>query len=367
MKISCDRTKLLTALNRVSSVYGNQKNGARRVVLAAGQQALSLAASGPVGYLQLVVDGARATEPGCLAAQTDELLPCLQTMPDKCVRLEGLDKQLILRGSRSELVLQTVYRAQAPETPQLEKGVRCVLPTAALKRLLRCTLFAADRQSIGRYALGGVRFEVHGDVLTAVATDGRRLAVVETPVRVVDRGTEEIVPLVGPAAAMRLLDRVLKRNKEEAILALRDGELLVRAGGVFLQAQPLEGRFPDWRAVFPSYTDKERIELQSDPFREAVLQACDAADSDEGLHFHSGGGTLRIETESDCGKAAFELPTRGSGRSARVSLRARYVAEFVRILPRGSTCGVCMRDGKTAVLFSAPGCYRYLVMPLANR
>ncbi len=49
------------------------------------------------------------------------------------------------------------------------------LPARAFRELVRRTVFATDTEST-RYALGGVLLEVDGDTITAVATDGRRLA-----------------------------------------------------------------------------------------------------------------------------------------------------------------------------------------------
>ena len=50
-----------------------------------------------------------------------------------------------------------------------------------LRELIRRTVFATDNES-SRYALGGVKLEFGDDNITAVGTDGRRLAKMTGPV-----------------------------------------------------------------------------------------------------------------------------------------------------------------------------------------
>ena len=56
------------------------------------------------------------------------------------------------------------------------------LPARLLRELIRRTIFATDNES-SRYALGGVMLELAADKITAVGTDGRRLAKMEGPAR----------------------------------------------------------------------------------------------------------------------------------------------------------------------------------------
>ncbi len=82
------------------------------------------------------------------------------------------------------------------------------VPALTLRRLVKLTSFAIDEDS-GRYALGGIRFEVDGELLHVVATDGRRLACASAACRVVDpEGWPKSGGLIVPKATFRIIDRL---------------------------------------------------------------------------------------------------------------------------------------------------------------
>ena len=56
------------------------------------------------------------------------------------------------------------------------------MPARFFREVVRRTVFATDNES-SRYALGGVLLELTADEITAVATDGRRLARQEGPAK----------------------------------------------------------------------------------------------------------------------------------------------------------------------------------------
>ena len=59
------------------------------------------------------------------------------------------------------------------------------LPARFFREIVRRTVFATDTES-SRYALGGVLVELSASGITAVATDGRRLARQEGPAKSVE-------------------------------------------------------------------------------------------------------------------------------------------------------------------------------------
>ncbi len=69
-----------------------------------------------------------------------------------------------------------------PAWPQFTEAKYHELPARLLRELIRRTLFATDNES-SRYALGGVLLELTDDKITAVGTDGRRLAKMEGPAK----------------------------------------------------------------------------------------------------------------------------------------------------------------------------------------
>jgi len=100
-----------------------------------------------------------------------------------------------------------------------------------------------------RYFLNGMRVEADQQKITAVATDGHRMALAhqEEDIRVSKEGNF-IIPRRGVIELMR----VLGRNAGRAELQESNNNLLVRIGQLEFQCKLIEGEFPNYRAAIPT-------------------------------------------------------------------------------------------------------------------
>lgn len=367
MKSTFQREKLQTAFQLAASVVPQRtpKPILRNVLMEVTPQQTSLTATDLDVGVRVAVGGADVESPGTVALPAEEMAAMLKENVDATLRLESDGKHLLARGERSEFRLNLFSAEEFPSLPEFGGEVQYELSAPLLREIIRRTVFATESES-SRYALGGVLLEVQGETITAVATDGRRMAIMEGPVR--QRRTSE--PPSGstivPTRAMQLLERALAHVEGDVELALRPSELLVRAGGLLLYARLLEGRFPNWRDVLPSRTGTERIDLPVGPAHAAVRQAAILSDRERrSLAFLLGEGQLVLTAHSDHGESRVELPIAYAGRSIQVNLDARFVSDFFKVLDPQATCTLELKDGRTAVTFSIPDGYRYIVMPMA--
>lgn len=116
-----------------------------------------------------------------------------------------------------------------------------------------------DSESI-RYALGGIELSSTAIHTTAVATDGRRLAVVQWRTdrdrSDVDNGTK---PTIVDAKTIKAIGKkrpcITARGKnpqsDRACIVASDNRLTVEAGPTTTETKPLLGRYPKWRDVLP--------------------------------------------------------------------------------------------------------------------
>ena len=104
------------------------------------------------------------------------------------------------------------------------------MPARLFRELVRRTLFATDNES-SRYALGGVLLEMTDTRITAVATDGRRLAKMEGPATSVGGHQTADMQTIVPSRAMQLMDRALVEPDAQVQLAARANDILVPRRG----------------------------------------------------------------------------------------------------------------------------------------
>ena len=103
----------------------------------------------------------------------------LESANDERLTLERTKTGIIVTGEydgNEHWELATQSPDEFPTVDDFAETAYHEIPAKALTEMIQRTLFATDKESI-RIALGGVCFENDGDSITAVATDGRRLAV----------------------------------------------------------------------------------------------------------------------------------------------------------------------------------------------
>src|SRR5262249_22741826 len=140
-----------------------------------------------------------------------------------------------------------------PDLPTFNEDKYHEVSADTLREMVRRTLFAAAEGETARYAMTGVLWELEGDHIKLVATDGRRLALTEGKAKAHGGHTTKAwarPPLV-PLKAMSLLERSLQPDGQVVRVCLRPNEVLFRTETAVIYSRLVDGRFPDYRQVFP--------------------------------------------------------------------------------------------------------------------
>lgn len=305
---------------------------------------------------------------GTAVTPVGELGTLLRESADEQIEIETRETTLYVRGSHSEFELPLAAPEEFPSVPGFGDESYYELKAGLFRELIRRTLFATDPES-SRYALGGVLLEFDKDHVTAVATDGRRLAKMEGTVQCIGEVPGEAVQMIVPNRAMQLMERSISDVESTIQVAGHGNDVLVRNGPVTIYARLVEGRFPRWRDILPKRDDSVRIELPVGPLFTALRQAAVVTDKESrGVIFDFGQGTLVLSANSrEHGRGRIELPISHSGAGASVSMDHRYVGEFLRVLEAEKNIVVDVKDSKAAALFETDDGYTYVVMPMAKK
>ncbi len=104
-----------------------------------------------------------------------------------------------------------------------------------------------------------------GDKITAVGTDGRRLAKMEGPCKTVGHCSYDDTTTIVPARSMQLIERAFTDLDAEIRIAVHANDILLKSPRVTIYSRLVEGRFPKWRDVFPKRRESVQIELAVGP------------------------------------------------------------------------------------------------------
>ncbi|MCL2005806.1 MAG: hypothetical protein FWG73_06540 [Planctomycetaceae bacterium] len=126
------------------------------------------------------------------------------------------------------------------------------IPKEELQRMIRHTIFAVDENN-ARFTFAGVCFECqmakdspNEDVITAVATDGRRLAIQKEYAERI--GNPKIESEIIYYSGLRLVEKILKDKtcSKDVKMAFDKNRVMFHCGDITMFSRLLEGRFPKW-------------------------------------------------------------------------------------------------------------------------
>jgi DNA polymerase-3 subunit beta len=369
MKISCDREQLLQAFQTVASVAPSRspKPILQNVKLEVTEQGAMISATDLEVGIRHKVTGVDVQSPGVVLLSVARFGPILRESSDETLHIESDGQGTTIRGERSQYRLQAEDPAEFPSVTGFEETSFVEVPARLLRELIRRTVFATDSES-SRYALGGVKLEFADGELTAIGTDGRRLAKMTGPIGKSGDGVDGSQMTIVPTRAMQLIERAIDPSDAEVQIALKGNEILVHSARATISARLLEGRFPDWRKVFPESSGGLDLDLAIGATQAAVRQAAIVtSEESRGIDFTFGSGMLVLSSRAaDVGQARVELPIGYDGEELVVTLDPRFVLEFLKVLDADKTFNIQLQDSESAAVCSTDDGYGYVIMPLAR-
>ena len=235
-----------------------------------------------------------------------------------------------MRSGRSRFTLQALPASDFPDLTSGEFSHRFALPAGELKRLIENTQFAISTEET-RYYLNGIYLhtvDVGGaPMLRAVATDGHRLARVETPA---PEGSPGIPGVIVPRKAVNEVQKLLEDLSQEVRIEISTAKARFQFGDVVLTTKLIDGTFPDYARVIPTGNDK-RLVVDKEPFERAVDRVATLS-SERGraikLAIAEGKMTLSVNNP-DSGSASEEIEADYDSAPIDIGFNARYLLDIV--------------------------------------
>lgn len=369
MKIVCDRKQLSDAFATAAMVAPSRSPKAilQNVKLEAIEQGAQLMASDLEFSVRLNVPQVQVSRGGAIVLPVARFNSILRESTAEKLTIEANDRGIVVKADRSEFRFPTINADEFPSVPHFKDEKYHVVAAPLFRQIVQRTEFATDTES-GRFALGGVLLELEGGRITAVGTDGRRLAKMEGPAEAVGGHSTVDSQTIVRTASMRLLGRSIVDSDEYVHIAARGNDIVFRTPKAVFHSRLVEGRFPRWRDVIPTRPDAQRIDLVVEPFFAAVRQAAIlASDETKGVDFEFSEGTLTLQAVSaEHGESKVELPVTYAGPAVGATLDHKFVADFLKVLPGDKLFTLEIENEDQAVVCTTDDGYSYVIMPLGR-
>ncbi|MEM6471403.1 MAG: DNA polymerase III subunit beta [Planctomycetota bacterium] len=370
MKITCSREPLTNAFSLAASIAParSPKEILNNVKLtASGGKAMLTATDMEVGIRVELEEGIEIEAEGTALLPVVRTLSILRESTDETIHLETDDSGILLSGARSKFTLPGSNPDEFPPVASFDESKYHTLPTRCFRSMVKRTVFATDTEN-SRFALGGVLLELTTDEVTAVGTDGRRLACMRGEGESVGGHETSGMSTIVPTRAIQLMERAVDDSFEFVDIAARSSDLLLRTSGIVIYSRLVEGRYPNWRQVIPKREDATVLDFTVGPLFAALRQAAIVTDNESrGIDFTFGNGTLRLEASTkDVGQSQIEVPVPYDGEPVTLTMDHRYVADFCKVLDREQAFQFEFESPASPALLSTEDGFTYVIMPMSR-
>lgn len=370
MKLTCAREPLTNAFSLAASIAPprSPKEILRNVKITASGGKITLTATDmEVGIRLEVTEGVDVETEGTALLPVVRTMAILRESNDETLTLETDDSGVQVSGARSRFHLPGNNPDEFPPVASFEEDKYHVISSRLFRSMVRRTVFATDTDN-SRFALGGVLLEMVGNSITAVGTDGRRLACVEGEGESVGGHETSGNSTIVPTRAIQLMERAVDESEDTIDVAARSSDLLVRTESAVIYSRLVEGRYPNWRQVIPKRDEAVQVDMTVGPLFAALRQAAIVTDQESrGIDFTFGDGTLKLEASTkDIGQSQIDLPVAYDGEPVTLTMDHRYLADFCKVLDREQAFIFEFESASAPALLSTDDGYSYVIMPMSR-
>ncbi|MEO1144899.1 MAG: DNA polymerase III subunit beta [Cyanobacteria bacterium J06638_22] len=339
MKLTCTQSDLNIHLSLVSRAVPSRPSHPilANVLLVADEENQRVRLTGFDLSLGLQTSFSAQVEMGGTLTLPARLLSDIVTrLPDGNLTLEDDDDaiQATLTCASGKYQMRGLDAKDYPALPSIDANEDSSLPVEALVEGLHGSLFAASRDE-AKQVLTGVHLTVNPEGIEFAATDGHRLAVVQTTPESGSVKTDADFDVTVPGKALQELERMLQANPGGEAIAVRfdQGQLTFEWEHQRLTSPLLDGQYPNYRQLIPSQFSRQmtcdRKQFTSSLERIAVL----ADQKNNIVKFNISNTTQEVVLSVDApdvgsGREAF--PAQVSGDDLEIAFNVKYLLEGLK-------------------------------------
>ena len=316
MKFKISRSSMLDMLQIVQGITGgrNALPILSNVLLKAEDGKLWLTTSNLEVSVRCGVE-AEISKPGATTIPARRVASIIKELPSDEIEIDVDEKhQTKITCGRSYFKVVGLSDEEFPPLPDFESGFSYVMEQAKLKEMIRNISYSASTDET-RYVLNGVLMSFQSDKLTMVATDGRRLALMDHELEFPKEAEADFV------VPTKAVGELMHSLKDEGQVKIRSSgnQVAFEFDDILVISKLIEGSYPNYRQVIPTESE-QRVEIE----RESLLNTVKRVS----LLTSEKSNSVRMKFANNSVEVSVETPEVGE---ARESLAIKYDAEEISV------------------------------------
>jgi DNA polymerase III subunit beta len=264
-----------------------------------------------------------------------------------------------IRSGPSFFKIIGLSETEFPPLPDFEGAKEFRIPQQVLRDGLRKTAYAISSDET-RYVLNGIYTSFRDGKMTLVATDGRRLAMVDADLEFpASHETDVIVP----TKAVQELQRLLS-DSGEVLVKLSDNQVSFQVGDTLLASKLIEGNYPNYRQVIPGDSN-ERVVISREALLETVRRvSLLSSDKSNSVKLVFSENHIEVTANSpDVGEAQESMDVAYTGRPMQIAFNPEFLQAPLRALETDEVY-LDLIDEMSPGVLRIDGAFLYVLMPM---
>lgn len=264
-----------------------------------------------------------------------------------------------IRSGPSFFKIIGLSEAEFPPLPDFANAKEFKIPQNVMRDGLRKTSYAISTDET-RYVLNGIFTSFRDGKMTLVATDGRRLAMVDADLEFpASHETDVIIP----SKAVQELQRLLG-DSGDVIVRLSDSQISFTIGDSLLCSKLIEGNYPNYRQVIPGDSN-ERVVIGREALLETVRRvSLLSSDKSNSVKLVFSENRIEVTANSpDVGEAQESMDVIYQGPPMQIAFNPEFLQAPLRNLDTNDVY-LDLIDEMSPGVLRIEGTFLYVLMPM---
>ncbi|MCX7965719.1 MAG: DNA polymerase III subunit beta [Syntrophorhabdaceae bacterium] len=245
----------------------------------------------------------------------------LREMNDDDIEMELIENTLKIKQKRTEYLLSIQDPNDFPDLTDIEESHEVKLDGEILLELIDKVSFATSEDET-RYLLTGMYLEGKDNKVTAVGTDGFRMALLTRETE----GTFDFEGIIIPKKTLQELKRIID-EKDKVSLYIGENNIKFSTGRIMLISKLLEGKFPDFKNVLPEKNSNIGT-IDKKLFQKGLKKISAIVDKYELVNLSMYNNIMELKAESDIGSAKELIEIEFEGKDISMNFNINYLMEM---------------------------------------
>lgn len=247
-----------------------------------------------------------------------------------------------------------------PQIPQFTDNKNsATIPQIILAQMIKMTSFAMSRDE-ARYVLNGTLFVFQNNILRLVATDGRRLAMIE---REIQNKTETIKKIIVPTKTIQELAKNLGEGGD-VLVNFKENQVQFKIGNTAITTRLIDGEYPNYEQVIPKKT-KEQLVIDTKDFLAATKRASIFTNAEsQSIKINLGKNRMMITKNTpEIGEAYEEIVTEYDGGDFVIGFNPSYLIDVLKNIHQEKIKFELIDPEKPGMIRTEDQ-YTYIILPM---